>query len=91
MPPLFRMSVMNGIKAAVAQQLSRGIDVNICDEKGRTALIIASSRGYEEICNFLLESGANPYLQDIDGNSALSIAIQNNHQNIVSLLNKYLL
>lgn len=90
MPPLFRMSIMNGIKAAVAQQISRGIDVNACDEKGRTALIIAASRGHEEICRFLLESGANPGLRDIEGKSALSVAEQNGYPSIVSLLNGYI-
>lgn len=89
MPPLLRMSIMNGIKAAVVQQISRGIDVNACDEKGRTALIIAAARGHEEICNFLLESGADPSLRDIDGNTALTVADQNGHLKIVSLLNGY--
>ncbi len=89
MPPLLRMSIINGIKAAVVQQINRGIDVNTCDEKGRTALIIAASRGHEDICNFLLESGADPCLEDIEGNTALTIADQNGHPKIVSLLKGY--
>lgn len=89
MPPLFRMSVMNGIKAAVAQQISCGIDINTCDEKGRTALIIAASRGYEEICTFLLESGADPDVKDVDGNTALTVAENKGHQKIASLLKQH--
>jgi RNA polymerase primary sigma factor len=80
---------MNGIKAAVVQQISRGINVNACDEKGRTALIIAAARGHEDICNFLLESGADPCLKDTDGNTALKVADQNGHLKIVSLLSRY--
>lgn len=88
MPPLFRVSVMNGIKAAISQQIACGIDINICDEKGRTALIIAASRGHEEICAFLLESGADPNIKDIEGNTALTIAENKCYSRIVSLLQK---
>lgn len=90
MPPLLKMSIMHGIKAAVVQQIGRGIDVNACDEKGRTALIIAAARGHEDICSFLLDSGADPYLKDVDGNTALKVADQNGHLKIVSLLNIYI-
>jgi len=89
MPPLFRMSVMNGIKAAVVQQISCGIDINACDEKGRTALIIAASRGHEEICTFLLESGADPDVKDVDGNTALTVAENKGYPKIASLLQQY--
>jgi RNA polymerase primary sigma factor len=90
MPPLFRMSIMNGIQAAVEQQIGRGINVNACDEKGRTALIIAASRGHKDICHLLLESGADPCMRDIDGNTALTAASQRGHLKIVSLLHNYI-
>jgi len=89
MPPLFRMSLINGVKDAVAQQLDRGVNINVCDERGRTPLILASSKGHEDLCSFLLKLGANPDQEDAGGKCALFFAKQNGHQGVISLLQRY--
>lgn len=85
-PPLFRMAISNGVSSSVSHLIARGIDVNARDEKGRTALIIASTKGHLEICSILLQHGAKPELKDNDGNCALLTAEKNGHNEIAALL-----
>ncbi|MHB1949396.1 MAG: ankyrin repeat domain-containing protein [Gammaproteobacteria bacterium] len=47
------------------------IDCNVTDDKGRTALIYASINTDELISRLLLQAGANPDIQDCNGNTAL--------------------
>lgn len=90
MPPILKMAIINDVKTAVEHLLSQGVDINnVHDEKGRTALILASSRGHENICGILLEHGANPDYTDADGNNALSIALAKGHKKVASLLQSY--
>jgi len=89
MPPLLRMSIINGIRDAVEQQLANGVDINVCDEKGRTPLILASANAHIDLCVFLLEQGANPEHKDAEGKNALYVAIQNGNQGLVALLQQY--
>jgi len=90
MPPIFKMAVLNGIKATILHQLNHGMDVNITDEKGRSPLILAASKGNAEICLLLLEHGADPAMHDPEGRDALSLASVNGHKNVESLLRQYL-
>lgn len=85
-PPLFRMAISNGVSSSVSHLIARGIDVNARDEKGRTALIIASTKGHLEICNILLQHGAKPELKDNDGNCALLAAEKSGHDEVAALL-----
>ena len=62
------------------------VDVNAQDEEGKTALILASDRGYTEIVKLLLEAGANVNLQDSHGNTALMWASSKGHIEVVRLL-----
>ena len=89
MPALLKMSLINGIKEAVEQFLEKGTDVNICDENGRTPLFFASSNGHQDLCFYLLNKGADPNKTDINGKSAISVAIQKEFQEIVSILQLY--
>lgn len=89
MPALLKMSLIYGIVEAVEQFLEKGMDVNICDEKGRTPIFFASSNGHQDLCFYLLKKGADPNKTDINGKSAISIAIQKEFQEIVSLLQLY--
>jgi len=85
-PPLFRMAISNGVSSSVSHLIARGIDVNARDERGRTALIIASTKGHLEICSILLQHGAKPELKDNDGNCALLTAEKNGHADVAALL-----
>ncbi len=55
----------------VEEALKEGIDVNLKDCNGLTALMIAADKGSGEIVKTLLNSGANVNLQDNDGWTAL--------------------
>ena len=61
-------------------------DVNCCDDKQRTCLHIASSRGYLEIVRALLNYGANPNLRDCVDNMAIHLAIIASHVPVVTVL-----
>lgn len=61
-------------------------DVNSCDEKQRTCLHIASSRGYLEIIRVLLNYGANPNIRDCVSNLPIHLAIISSHVPVVTLL-----
>ena len=54
--------------------LERGIDINIQDSYGWTAVMCAAHAGHAELLQFLLENGANVYLVDNQGNNVRSIA-----------------
>ena len=84
--PVFRMAVMAGIKASVQLHVQLGGDVNATDDKGRTPLILAASRGHAEICRLLLEAGADPTHVDQDGNDALRAAVAKDHHTIAEQL-----
>lgn len=61
-------------------------DVNCVDDKQRTCLHIASSRGNIEIVRMLLEYGANPNIRDCVNNLPIHLAIISSHVQVVTLL-----
>ena len=66
--------------------LEYGLDVNIKDNDGDTALIWASMYDYTEVVKLLLESGADVNIKNNYGNTALIWASYNGHTEIVKLL-----
>ncbi len=61
-------------------------DINCCDDKQRTCLHIASSKGNIEIVRLLLNYGANPNLRDCVCNLPIHLAIISSHVPVVTLL-----
>jgi RNA polymerase primary sigma factor len=88
--PLLKMAVLAGVQTAVRFHIRRGDDVNATDDKGRSALILAASRGHTETCRLLLEAGADPCILDNDGNDALSLAKGAGRIELTLLLAQYL-
>jgi RNA polymerase primary sigma factor len=83
---LLKMAAISGVSAAVRVRLSRGDDVNATDDKGRSALHLAASRGHLETCRVLLLAGADPMACDLAGNDVLSAALASGHEDIVALV-----
>ncbi len=68
--------------------LNNGAAVDAVDEFGRTALMFASSGGYDHIVKLLLDHGADANAQDRFDNTALMWACHGCHAPIVRLLLK---
>ncbi|KAK1263757.1 Potassium channel KOR1 [Acorus gramineus] len=65
-----------------------GADPNKTDYDGRTPLHLAASRGYEDVCLFLIQEGVTINSSDKFGNTPVLEAIENGHDRIASLLVK---
>lgn len=78
--------MLTGALDSVRLHLRAANDVNAVDEKGRSALILAASKGHLEICSLLLEAGADPGLKDSEGNDALSVALLRGRTEVATLL-----
>ena len=64
-----------------------GLDVNVADEKGYTALILAAYHGHSDTVSFLIKQAkVNPCLEDNRGNTALMGAIFKGHVSVAKQL-----
>jgi ankyrin repeat protein len=66
--------------------IKHGSNVNHIGRYKSTALIEASCKGYTDIVEYLLQNGADPFLKSWYDYTALSLARNWNHKEIVSLL-----
>lgn len=66
--------------------LEHGADVNARQTGGITALQSAAHRGNVELVQLLLDQGADPSLRTDDGLTALDYARQDQHDDVISLL-----
>ncbi len=57
----------------MCQALLEGVDVNAADEKRRTALHFAATKGNLAVLKMLLDHGANVDSRDALGNTALCV------------------
>ncbi len=88
--PLFRLAAVNGLEAAVREHLRRGADVNATDQRGSSALMLASAAGHIGTCRILIEAGANLQLVDRDGHDALMLALKHGRDDIAALLRRHI-
>jgi ankyrin repeat protein len=83
---LHKAAVCGGV-AAVTKLLKRpGINVNKCSLDGTSALMVAARSNRLDLCRLLLESGANPNLQNNDGDTALHQTERTAHDVILLLV-----
>lgn len=54
--------------------VERGAALDLVDDRGRTALMIAAERGHSEIVALLVDAGADAGRRDADGNTAADMA-----------------
>ena len=64
----------SGNSGEVARLLAEGIDPNVPDHNGRTALHHAAETAQAQILNALLDAGGDPDVQDRDGSTPLHLA-----------------
>ena len=63
---------------------------NAKDSNGRSCLHVAAMNGHLDVCRWLLsEANISPSILDLDGKSALDLAITGNHNEIISLLRSW--
>ncbi len=79
----FVRAAMIGETSAVARLLACGLDVNVADENGRTALLEAAFGGHVETVRTLLAKDADVNACDSDGWTPLMEAASKGHTEIV--------
>lgn len=82
----FLDKVENDCFPTVRGCLQMGVDVDISNEYGQTALMIAIRKGSSRIVRLLLEYGSNPHWMDNSGISVWHIARSRGNDEIIGLL-----
>lgn len=78
---------MHGYSGILKMLLDAGAKpIYTCHADGETPLMIAAYNGRYDCVEVLLEAGADPYVKDKHGNTALSFAKDCGHEEIVKLL-----
>jgi RNA polymerase primary sigma factor len=71
--PLLKMAVMSGATSAVAHHLRKISDIDTVDNKGMSLLMHAAIRDHAGTCKLLLDAGADPYIKNLEGKTALCL------------------
>ena len=82
---------VESLQSYIKSFLTKGVDIDLPDAEGETILLKASLRGYTNIVKALLLLGANPYIKSTfyrPGATAVSLAAEYGHVEIVKLLNE---
>ena len=66
--------------------LKEHVDINIQDENGETALMLASKNGHIQVVELLLKEHADVNIQNQDGLTAIMLAIENVRTQVVEIL-----
>ena len=77
---------MNGGRWVAEILAKEGADLEAKNFEGERPLNLAAGCGNEEIVNFLIFSGANPFSKGYAGNSVLHSAADGGHKNILKVL-----
>lgn len=80
------IAIRNSDADAVGQMLRHGMDANVQDEQGYTALMMAAREGSPEVAGLLLKHGARVYLKNRFGETAVMLAAFNGHNAVIELL-----
>jgi hypothetical protein len=67
-------AVTNNDVDMVQKMVEAGVNINCCDENGKTPLMCAVDMGHLEMYQYLMQKGADAHMRDHSGNSVLSYA-----------------
>jgi len=87
-PDDFFNAALEGNLNTVSKAVKAGMDVNITNQNGSTALMLAAFNGHKHIVKYLLENGANVNMKDQNGRTALIYSASGNNAETVDLLIK---
>jgi len=86
---LFGIAIRAGVEDAVRLHIERRDDLDATDEAGLTPLMLAARSDRAAICRMLLDAGANPAVQNADGENALGVARRHNAENALRVLEAF--
>lgn len=85
---MLRFAIKSGVKAAVELQIRNRSMLDARDDQGRTPLMLAAAQGSQELCELLLDAGANPALVSNEGKTASSIAVEMGYEVLGGMLHR---
>ncbi|KAF4629167.1 hypothetical protein G7Y89_g8987 [Cudoniella acicularis] len=87
LPPLF-WAIGENFEEETFQSLLEWpkVNVNLRGRNGKTPLILASEEGNTKAVDLLLQHGALTELADLSGDTALRLAVENKHEDVVKRL-----
>lgn len=86
-PLVHVMAQYNAISVfKTAKAKYEGMDLNLKNWNGETALMAAAANGYSDMVRALLDAGADPKLKNNDGKTAAQIAKKGKHKDVAKML-----
>lgn len=69
--------------------IEKGVNINLSNNEGDTALILASRNYHPHIVEHLLKASANIDIKNNSGKTAMDVATEYEHKEIINLIYKY--
>ena len=83
------LSVLAKNPAIVELLLTRAVDINVQDNVGDTALMLAAGSGQNEVIEMLIKAGADLQLRNKEELNAFQIANNSGHQETAEILREH--
>jgi uncharacterized protein len=84
--PEWERAAREGDAAALGMQISAGVDVNMLDRYGQSAVMLAALGGHLEAIEVLIRAGADLDITAKFGLSATMLAVINGHESVARAL-----
>lgn len=82
----FLCAARDGKLKKIKKLIEAGVNINIKDDSGKTALILASERGHVLVLAALIDAGANRYIRDKAGYTAAYYAFNTSNKKAFDLV-----